>query len=247
MSTTVLLLFVTAIVHVTTAATSCGCSKVATDCGDIYGQGNTASGTYTIYVGSARRPVRVWCDMTTDGGPWTVLQRRINGSVSFDRRFDEYVNGFGDPAGEHWIGLKHIRSLTVNGDYRLRFDLTNFKTPATSVYVEYSKFLIGDSCSQYQVQSIGDYQPGTTTQGDLNSFDVHLWNKFYAKDKDNGLNCASTRGGGWWYVGCGESALNSNYLQGTSPTIYSGIMWWPWTGGYDTLKSTEMKVRRNDI
>ena len=54
------------------------------------------------------------CDMTSDGGKWTVIQRRINGSVDFYLNWTDYVNGFGDLEGEFWYGLENIHCLTAS-------------------------------------------------------------------------------------------------------------------------------------
>ena len=40
------------------------------DCQDEHNKGQTKSGVYTVY--RTGTPIRVWCDMETDGGGWTV-------------------------------------------------------------------------------------------------------------------------------------------------------------------------------
>lgn len=50
--------------------------------------------------------VRVWCDMDTDGGGWTVFltRQKQTPQLEFNRSWVEYRSGFGDPHGEYWLG-----------------------------------------------------------------------------------------------------------------------------------------------
>jgi len=60
------------------------------------------------------------------GGGWTVIQRRQDGSVDFNRTWNEYKEGFGDLNGEFWLGNENIHKMTSQGDYSLRIDLEDW-------------------------------------------------------------------------------------------------------------------------
>ena len=51
------------------------------DCLDVYNNGETKSGVYTVYPGGT--PIDVLCDMTTDGGGWSVSRKLLYKEVIF--------------------------------------------------------------------------------------------------------------------------------------------------------------------
>ena len=70
--------------------------------------------------------VQGYCDAYTDRGGWLVVQRiKKDGSVSFNRGWVEYEEGFGDLNGEFRYGLKPLNCLTSQEQWELRIDLTH--------------------------------------------------------------------------------------------------------------------------
>ena len=176
--------------------------------------------------------------METDGGGWTVFQRRQDGSVDFYKNWTDYENGFGDLTGEFWLGLSKIHRLTKEGSNTLRVDLGDFE--GNTAYANYSTFSIGDGSTEY-ILTVGGY---SGTAGD--SLAYHNASRFSTRDNDNdnyGGNCAQHYTGAWWYYTCYVSNLNGHYFN-TATFNGEGIWWVYWKS--TTLSFTEMKTRRNN-
>ena len=179
--------------------------------------------------------------METDGGGWTVFQRRQDGSVDFYRYWTDYENGFGDLTGEFWLGLSKIHRLTKEGSNTLRVDLGDFE--GNTAYANYSTFSVSDGSTEY-ILTVDGYS-GTAGESLIS---WHNGRRFSTRDNDNdewsGDSCAQAYGNGaWWYNNCYLSNLNGRYYN-TAINNDGGIVWSLWKA--TTLKFTEMKTRRNN-
>ncbi|XP_058237071.1 microfibril-associated glycoprotein 4-like [Hemibagrus wyckioides] len=232
------------------------------DCEDVYNfkisvmkNASVPNGVYTIYPGGSNKPLKVYCDMgcQEDGShqdeKWTVIQRRINGSVSFYRPWAQYKEGFGDPAGEYWLGLENMYMMTNMERYQLRVDMMDFEKG--SAYTQYTTFTVNQESTNYML-NIGGYING----GAGDSLSYVNGRGFSTFDKDPTGNCAETYGGGfwynwgyyWWYWSpCLYGNPNGQYKYGNVGTPYVGITWQTWKGNYYSMKTIVMKIRRMSL
>ncbi|XP_039644771.1 microfibril-associated glycoprotein 4-like isoform X2 [Perca fluviatilis] len=220
--------------------TSCQQLLQPVDCSAIYQQDqNKPSGVYTIYPAGEWSAVKVYCDMTSEGGRWTVFQRRMDGTVNFIRGWDQYKTGFGNPAGEYWLGLDNIHYLTNNKTSELLVDMEDFEGNKT--FARYSSFSVG--AGDGFVLSVSGFING----GAGDSLSYHNGMKFstFDKDQDNsGGNCASSHMGAFWYNDCHKTNPNGVYQWGTETTLVEvGMDWDDWKDSHYSLKTISMKVR----
>ncbi|KAM4728211.1 tenascin-N isoform 2-T2 [Anableps anableps] len=126
------------------------------DCVQIMKNGNKNNGIYTVYINNDQsKPTEIYCDMTTDGGGWLVLQRRNTGNLDFMKRWRQYIAGFGNLTEEFWIGLDKIYELTnTPTQYELRFDLG---LGSERAYAVYDNFKIAPIRQKFKL-TIGKYR-----------------------------------------------------------------------------------------
>ena len=123
------------------------------NCADIFKSGQKRDGVYIIKPDN-QSAFNVFCDQTTAGGGWTVFQKRIDGSVDFNRYWSDYKHGFGNLSGEFWLGLERIHRLTSDNNSMLRVDMENFE--GESAYAEYSLFGVRSEHDKYRL-ILGSY------------------------------------------------------------------------------------------
>ncbi|KAL7851916.1 hypothetical protein SRHO_G00177010 [Serrasalmus rhombeus] len=216
---------------------------VATDCSNIYANGQKKSGVYTINPAGGA-PVEVQCDMGSDGqtkdANWTVIQRRMDGSVNFYRPWEQYKNGFGNKNGEYWLGLEILYQLTSKRKYELRVDLEDFE--GVKVYAQYTTFSVDSEVNGYKLTVAGFLNGGA---GD--SLTYNNGQKFSTFDKDQDSwpnNCAKSFLGAFWYNNCHYTNPNGIYLWGKDGTLNAiGDVWYTWKTYDYGLKSITMKIR----
>nr|UBR18753.1 ficolin-like protein-2 of [Sinonovacula constricta] len=179
------------------------------DCHEIYESGVQNDGMYNISP-DGRCPFSAFCDMRRGG--WTVIQRRVDGSVNFYRPWDEYVQGFGPVDGEHWLGLEKIHRLTKDGS-QIFFMLQRHN--GTMETARYRSFVVHGYTTAYRMNVDSFGYRGTLPE----LFSAHDNMKFSTFDRDNDMysgNCCEefAGGGGWWFNNCYRLGnLNSVYAK----------------------------------
>ncbi|MEQ2286887.1 hypothetical protein AMECASPLE_007002 [Ameca splendens] len=229
-------------------------STAIRDCSDHSLRGRTRSGVYLVTPDLRGSSFPVFCDMELDGGGWTLLQRRQDGSVSFNRTWVEYQAGFGVlDGGEFWLGNNKMHLLTRDRDMVLRVELEDFD--GLTEHAQYEHFRVASERLRYRL-TVGGY---SGTAGDALRFSRtydHNNRMFTTPDRDHDRypsgNCGAYYSSGWWFDACMAANLNGRYYVGKYKGVRDGIYWGTWhnisTEYYPTnerlsFKSVRMMIR----
>ncbi|XP_077098837.1 fibrinogen like 1B isoform X2 [Siphateles boraxobius] len=224
------------------------------DCTELHDRLKPGSGFYRIKPKPLLEPFLVYCDMD-DGAGWTVIQKRINGKVDFDRKWEDYKNGFGNfqsSKDEFWLGNDHIHALLSDGENVLKIELMDWN--GVRSYAMYDSIRVSDEKDKYRLH-YGMYsgQAGDALSGGSNM--VEQWSashngmQFSTRDQDHDRylqgSCAAENRGGWWYNRCHAANLNGRFYRGGEykAKYDNGVVWGTWRGLWYSLRHTAMKLR----
>ncbi|XP_019684378.1 fibrinogen alpha chain [Felis catus] len=236
-------------------------ARPARDCDDVLQThpAGAQSGIFNIKLPGSSKIFSVYCDQETSLGGWLLIQQRMDGSLNFNRTWQDYKRGFGSlddkGEGEFWLGNEYLHLLTLRGSV-LRVELEDWA--GNLAYAEYH-LRVGSEAEGYPLQ-VSSYQgtagdaliEGSVEEG--TEYTSHAGMQFSTYDRDADLweeNCAEVYGGGWWYNSCQAANLNGIYYPGgsydprnNSPyEIENGVVWVPFRGADYSLRAVRMKIR----
>ncbi|KAH8299781.1 hypothetical protein KR044_005914, partial [Drosophila immigrans] len=190
--------------------------------------------------------LNVYCDVTTAGVGWLVIQRRVDAKINFFRNWSSYQQGFGEIEGSFFIGLDILHALTTAQTHELYVYLQDFS--GQSRFAKYDAFAIGAESNLYGLNILGSY---SGSAGDALRYQQNMKFSTYDRDNDNSVNnCAAQFSGAWWYNSCINSIcicsnLNGQYLGGEygQDLAGRGNCWVQWLGIDYAYKTVQMMIK----
>ena len=148
--------------------------------------------------------------MKTDGGGWVVIHKRYDASVSFNRDWNEYKNGFGEmKTGNFWLGNEYTHRLTATKPTQGLIEVED--TNGLRTFAKYSSFSVQSESNLYRL----DVSGYSGTAGNALHHSKSPWRSngmaFSTPDRDNDRfgsgSCAAERSCGWWFNWCAAGVL----------------------------------------
>lgn len=109
-----------------------------------------------------------------------MLQRRLKGSINFNRKWIDFKKGFGFLGTEFWLGNDKIAFLTNQKQYELRLEIQN--DAGQFYHLSYDNFRISDEWGGYSLSSVKSYR------GTAGTFETRYRVIYF----EHFLNCVST-------------------------------------------------------
>lgn len=213
-------------------------AEVGKSCQDSY---MAVNGILKLQLGPETEPFYVPCE----DGDWTLILNRSSDDLSFERSWEDYKEGFGNLAGDFFIGLDKLHALTSSTVHELRIVLENFKGDVA--YAGYDAFAISGERELYTLNLLGRFQEELVpSAGD--SFRYQAGAKFSTFDNDNDncgdCNCAQRLRGGGWFNACSRTNLMGVYhAERPEQSNETGIYWDSFQGVNYSLRSVKMLIR----
>jgi len=168
---------------------------------------------------------------------WIMIHQHLGYSFNWNRNWAQYKLGFGSIDTDFWLGLEKMHLLTSSQPYRLRVEVQH-RSSNLWYSAEYWSFKIGDELNdKYRLEVAGysgDANDSLQYEDEWHGDDFGHYNhdgmKFATYDQDNdpaAINCAATRGGGWWFNKCYLACLaceDNNYVWWTIYVVNSRMM-----------------------
>ncbi|XP_059152810.1 ficolin-1-like [Physella acuta] len=178
----------------------------------------------------------VMCDTDSDGGGWTIFQRRITGALDFFRKWAEYRDGFGDyELGEFYLGNENIHCLTNVTRYDMRVDV---KYNGQNNTFNFTDFSLANELNDYRFLS-SSASPAMYQAHSNKKFSTYDFNSvpFYT------FNIPNTYRTAWWFceTNCTDY-YNLNLNGGWNKTAPYGVIARS-VSNTSSVVFTEMKIR----
>ncbi|KRY87170.1 O-phosphoseryl-tRNA(Sec) selenium transferase, partial [Trichinella pseudospiralis] len=182
----------------------------------------------------------VRCDLETDGGGWTVIQRRENPLVDFNGNWAEYRDGFGDE-NDFWIGNEYLHQISNyrlrNGGLKLCVELLDDEN---EIHIDcWTHFYVASEYERYLLL-LGIYKGSSK----FDNFMSSRGRVFATYDNDN-----SAMPTGWWMnLQCRPEGTLNLPLQSSLNTPYiEGIFWRTRNQGLKHIVKTVMRIRPMNV
>ena len=171
-----------------------------------------------------------------------MIDRRQDGSVSYNRLWQDYKEGFGDVSGEFYLGNENVHLLTKDREMMIYLQVWAFD--GTKYAVGLKGFFIEDEANKYRLHA-GTYEFGSSDFA--NDWTFHDGMKFTTAGNDNDLlntnNCGTYWKTGWWFNACGNLYLHNVYSHVPAVPRRQGITSEAVRGDFESFKKMTISIR----